>query len=94
MFFGSVAAFNEKFDVANDPNEVVIDFYESRVADMSGIEALNKITQRYKAAGKTVHLTHLSARCRKLLTKANKIVQLNVVDGGKVKDTRLTFELG
>ncbi len=51
-FFGSVAAFNEKFDVLNDPEEVIIDFRESRVADMSAIEALNKITERYLKVGK------------------------------------------
>jgi sulfate permease, SulP family len=48
LFFGSVAAFNEKFDVANDPDEVIIDFAESRVVDMSAIEALNKITEKYQ----------------------------------------------
>ena len=26
LFFGSVAAFNEKFDVLNDPDEIIIDF--------------------------------------------------------------------
>ncbi|WP_426062305.1 SulP family inorganic anion transporter, partial [Hymenobacter sp. B1770] len=46
LFFGSVQAFGEKFDVAGDPVEVVIDFKESRVADMSAIEALNKLTER------------------------------------------------
>src|SRR5690606_31681319 len=35
LFFGSVATFNEKFDIANDPDEVIIDFKESRVVDMS-----------------------------------------------------------
>ena len=52
LFFGSTTLFAEKFDVPNDPGEVIIDFKESRVADMSGIEALNKITERYKKAGK------------------------------------------
>jgi SulP family sulfate permease len=52
FFFGSVAAFNEKFDVAGDPDEVVIDFAESRVVDMSAIEALNKVTERYAKSGK------------------------------------------
>lgn len=94
LFFGSVTAFNDKFDVQNDPQEIIIDFYESRVADMSGIEALNKITQRYKAVGKTVQLKHLSARCRKILNKADKIVDVNVIEGGKEKDPRLSFELG
>lgn len=46
LFFGSVAAFNEKRDVINDPDQVIIDFEESRVVDMSAIDALNKITER------------------------------------------------
>lgn len=93
LFFGSVAAFSEKFDVQNDPENVIIDFYESRVADMSGIEALNKITHRYKAANKTVQLKHLDARCLKLLAKADNIVSLNIIEGGKQKDSRVTFEM-
>jgi len=47
LFFGSTTAFASKFDVQGDPDDVVIDFAESRVADMSAIEALNKITERY-----------------------------------------------
>ena len=31
LFFGSISAFNEKFDVKNDPERVEIDFVESRV---------------------------------------------------------------
>ncbi|HEX8659043.1 MAG TPA: SulP family inorganic anion transporter, partial [Hymenobacter sp.] len=80
LFFGSVQAFGEKFDVAGDPNEVVIDFRESRVADMSAIEALNKLTERYHRAGKTVHLRHLSPDCRKLLGKANSIIDVNILE--------------
>ena len=55
LFFGSVTVFNEKFDVLNDPDEIIIDFKESRVVDMSAIEALNKITERYLKVGKKVH---------------------------------------
>jgi SulP family sulfate permease len=80
LFFGSIAAFNEKFDVANDPEEVVIDFAESRVADMSGIEALNKITERYQKAGKKLHLKHLSADCRQLLKNAEKVIDVNIIE--------------
>lgn len=93
LFFGSVTAFGDKFDVQNDPDNVIIDFYESRVADMSGIEALNKITQRYKAAGKKVQLKHLNARCKKILANAGGIVNLNIIEGGKEKDSREIFEL-
>lgn len=80
LFFGSVQAFGEKFDVAGDPQEVIIDFQESRVADMSAIDALHKLTERYHRAGKTVHLRHLSADCRKLLGKANSIIDVNILE--------------
>lgn len=80
LFFGSIAAFNEKFDVANDPDEVVIDFYESRVVDMSAIEALNKITERYLKVGKKLHLKHLSPDCKKLLKNAEQIIDVNVLE--------------
>ncbi|MBN4053361.1 SulP family inorganic anion transporter [Haliea sp. AH-315-K21] len=80
LFFGSTQAFAEKFDVQNDPNNVIIDFRESRVADMSGIEALNKITERYSRAGKQLHLRHLSSDCLKLLKDAEKIIDINIIE--------------
>jgi SulP family sulfate permease len=80
LFFGSILAFNEKFDITNDPDVVIIDFKESRVVDMSAIEALNKITERYQKAGKTIHLKHLSDDCRKLLKNAEKIIDVNVIE--------------
>jgi SulP family sulfate permease len=80
LFFGSVTAFNEKFDVLNDPDEIIIDFTESRVVDMSAIEALNKITERYHKVGKTVHLKHLSPDCRQLLKNAEQIIDVNVME--------------
>ncbi|MCW5514887.1 SulP family inorganic anion transporter [Muriicola sp. Z0-33] len=80
LFFGSVTMFNEKFDVLNDPDEVVIDFRESRVVDMSAIEALNKITERYQKAGKKVHLKHLSRDCKRLLKNADDIIEVNVLE--------------
>ncbi|MEM1134804.1 MAG: SulP family inorganic anion transporter [Bacteroidota bacterium] len=80
LFFGSVTAFNEKFDVLNDPEEVIIDFAESRVVDMSAIEALNKITERYQKVGKKVHLKHLSLDCRRLLKNAEELIDVNVLE--------------
>ncbi|WNB17171.1 SulP family inorganic anion transporter [Marivirga arenosa] len=85
LFFGSTAAFNEKFDVMNDPEEVIIDFAESRVVDMSAIEALNKITERYLKVGKKVHLKHLSPDCRRLLQNADKIIDVNVIEDPSYK---------
>jgi sulfate permease, SulP family len=80
LFFGSVAAFNEKFEILTDPDKVIIDFAESRVVDMSAIEALNKITERYHKVGKKIHLKHLSQDCRKLLKNAEKLIDVNVME--------------
>lgn len=80
LFFGSTTAFAEKFDVLNDPSEVIIDFKESKIADMSAIDAVNKITERYAKVNKKVHLRHLSADCRQLLQNADKIIEVNIIE--------------
>tara|TARA_B100000767_G_scaffold22587_1_gene20129 strand:- start:1380 stop:2066 length:687 start_codon:yes stop_codon:yes gene_type:complete len=80
VFFGSIELFNSKFDVKNDPKEVVIDFAESRVVDQSAIEALNKLAERYQKNGKTIHLRHLSSDCVKLIKRAEKICDVNVLE--------------
>ena len=80
LFFGSTSAFQDKFDVLNDPDEVIIDFAESRVVDMSAIEALNKVTDRYRKVGKKVHLRHLSPDCLQLLENAEAIIDVNVME--------------
>ncbi len=80
LFFGSVSVFNGKFDIKNDPDEVVIDFRESRVVDMSAIEALNKLTEQYLNAGKKLHLKHLGPDCRKLLKNAEQVIDVNVIE--------------
>lgn len=80
LFFGSTTAFAEKFDVNNDPNEIIIDFAESRISDMSAIDAVNKITERYAKLGKTVHLKHLSSDCIDLLKNAEAIIDVNILE--------------
>jgi len=75
LFFGSVQSFNAKFDVQSDPNEIEIDFIESRVSDHSGIEAISSLVQKYQDAGKNVLLTHLSPECKELLYKANPTLE-------------------
>ena len=80
LFFGSTKLFTEKFELKEDPDTVIIDFQESRIMDQSAIEAVNKIAEKYQAAGKTVHLWHLSKDCRKLIKKAEKICDVNVLE--------------
>lgn len=80
LFFASTTAFLEKFDVQNDPNEIIIDFAESKITDMSAIDAVNKITERYAAIGKIVHLKHLSNDCVDLLKNAEAIIDVNIME--------------
>jgi SulP family sulfate permease len=80
LFFASTAVFLEKFDVKNDPDTVIIDFSESRIVDMSAIEALNVITERYNKVNKKVYLSGLSNECKRLINRAEKIVNITVLD--------------
>jgi SulP family sulfate permease len=85
LFFGSTTAFAEKFDVINDPKEIIIDFAESRIADMSAIEAVNTLTSRYAKLGKKVHLRHLSSDCIHLLKNAEAIIDVNIMEDPEYK---------
>lgn len=78
LFFASVSSFKDMFDVNNDTDDVVIDFYYTRVYDQSGLEAINWLAEKYKSSGKRLHLTHLSPECRKLLDQAGEFVEINL----------------
>lgn len=78
LFFASVASFKDLFDPREDPEDVVIDFYYTRVYDQSGLEAINGLAEKYRSLGKRLHLTHLSPECRKLLDKAGDVVEVNL----------------
>lgn len=71
LFFGSIQAFNNKFDIKNDPEKVVIDFMESRVSDHSALEAIFNLIKKYEAAGKQLRVKHLSEDCKALMVKAS-----------------------
>ncbi|WP_055448797.1 SulP family inorganic anion transporter [Lacinutrix mariniflava] len=71
LFFGSIQAFNDKFDIKTDPENVEIDFVESRISDHSALEAIFNLVEKYEAEGKTIKLKHLSEDCKILMYKAN-----------------------
>ncbi|SFJ50151.1 SulP family inorganic anion transporter [Olleya namhaensis] len=71
LFFGSIQAFNEKFDAKNDPDKIEIDFVESRVSDHSALEAIFNLVEKYEKEGKQIRLKHLSEDCKVLLYKSN-----------------------
>lgn len=80
LFFASTTTFEDKFDVENDPEEIVISFKESNVLDMSAIESLNKISERYRKQGKKVYLSNLTLRCLRMIRNAKNIIDVNVID--------------
>jgi SulP family sulfate permease len=92
LFFGSVKNFLELFTPENDPNDVIIEFQNSRVADHSAIEAIDNLALKYIRAGKKLHLRHLSLECRELLKNAGNMVEVNVLEDPKyhVADDQLS----
>lgn len=83
LFFGSVTSFRDLFKPDEDPDDVVVDFKNSRVADHSGLEAIDSLAERYQRRGKRLHLKHLSPECRKLLNRAKDLVEVNVIEDPK-----------
>lgn len=80
LFFGSVKNFLDLFNPEEDPNDVIIEFQNSRVADHSAIEAIDNLAEKYIKAGKQLHLRHLSLECRELLKNAGDLVEVNVLE--------------
>ncbi|WP_236027580.1 SulP family inorganic anion transporter [Gelidibacter pelagius] len=80
LFFGSVQNFNNKFDIKNDPQNVEIDFVESRVSDHSAMEAIFNLVNKYEAEGKTIKLKHLSEDCKTLMYKASPKFKEVIID--------------
>jgi SulP family sulfate permease len=81
LFFGSIAKFRDEIDPKNDKeNDIVIDFSRARVWDHSALEAIDAMALKYTAAGKTLHLVHLSQDCAMLLQSAKDMVEVNLIE--------------
>jgi SulP family sulfate permease len=79
LYFGSVREFTDKFQARSDVKNIVIDFGHARVCDMSGLEAINSLVERYRNADKNLRLRHLSPDCRHMLEKAGNRVNVEVL---------------
>ena len=80
LFFGSGQSFRDLFPPDDDPDDVVVDFKNSRVADHSGLEAIDALAVRYEKREKRLHLKHLSPECRDLLRRSKDLVEVNVIE--------------
>jgi len=74
LFFGSTDGFAELFSPDTDPDSVIVDFMDSRVADQSALQAIEDMASRYQDLGKTLQLRHLSRDCHKLLNRAGQLM--------------------
>ncbi len=70
LFFGSVDSFADTFNPKDDPQNIIIDFKNTRVMDASGVEAIEKLIKKYNDLGKKVTLRHLSDDCKATLKRA------------------------
>ena len=59
LFFASANDLVHRFDYAGDPPKVVIDLTDAGVWDASSVAALDAVTTRYAARGKTVEIVGL-----------------------------------
>jgi SulP family sulfate permease len=78
LFFASSAGFQALFAPKDDPQDVVVEFRRARVADHSAIQAIDALAERYRSAGKRLHLRHLSPDCLDLLEKAKDMIEVNL----------------
>ena len=79
LFFGAVASFEGIFDIKNDPKTVVIDFKNSEIKDMSALESLAKMTNKYAGLDKVLYLKNLNENSKKRVEKAKPVVELNLL---------------
>jgi SulP family sulfate permease len=80
LYFGSVRDFAEQFRPAADPPRVVVDFHQSRVCDLSGLEAIQSLAEKYRKLGKVLQLRHLSPDCRRMLERAGSLVEVEIAE--------------
>ena len=79
LFFGAVASFEGIFDIKNDPKTVVIDFKNSEIKDMSALESLAKMTNKYASLDKVLYLKNLNENSKKRVEKAKPVIELNLL---------------
>ena len=79
LFFGSIGDFEKALDIRNDPQRFVLDFQHSNISDMGALESLNKMTGKYRTAGKNLVVENLDAKSRSLLQKAAGMSAVQVV---------------
>lgn len=69
LFFGTMAAFIDLFNYADDPERIEIDFSNSHIWDHSAVEAIARVIDKYQQEGSSVYVTGLNVESQKTLDK-------------------------
>jgi len=56
---------------------VIIDLKYGKIMDMSAIEAINSVVERYERAGKRALVTRAAKNCQQLLKNAESITNID-----------------
>ncbi len=72
LFFASATQFTRFFSPKEDPANVSLRFDHARIMDSSALEAIEALSERYRAAGKTLQVQGLSENCDKMLRRTNR----------------------
>jgi SulP family sulfate permease len=79
LFFGSVNNFKKLLNPSNDKeNTIYLDCADAWLWDQSSVEAISAQTEKYRKAGKTLHIKNLRPYSLRIMTKANKIINVNL----------------
>lgn len=63
IFFSSTRKFVNMFNIAEDPDVVVLDFKDAIIIDHSAVAAIQGLSHRYALAGKRVVIMNVQAKC-------------------------------
>ena len=79
LFFGSINKFNKILNPSNFEEKIInLDCSESWMWDQSSIEALTKITEKFRQQGKILNISNLGPSSLNLLKRAENISDLNI----------------
>tara|TARA_B110000438_G_scaffold50511_1_gene51010 strand:+ start:9139 stop:10695 length:1557 start_codon:yes stop_codon:yes gene_type:complete len=81
VFFGSVNNLKALIKPSNDKEKIItLDCSDAWLWDQSAIEAIKVLTEKYSKSGKILKIKNLGPYSLRVVTKANKVFNINLID--------------